>query len=247
MTKKHPPLWIEQQPVIQQVNNRISVLRDDLLEGGSKSRFLPFLIDYDADELVFGGPFCGGAPLALSVLGRYTGHKISLFYAKRQDLHRRQIQALKNGATIFQVPHGYMSNVQAKARRYAESRGAQFLPLGFDLPQAEEPFVNFMLTVRAKIGSPSEIWCAAGSGMLARCLGKAFPDSAIKGVAVGLASRHDAQSFPANVELLEQPLKFEQECKGVSPFPTCPNYERKAWKICFEQAKPGTLFWNVLA
>lgn len=82
--------------------------------------------------------------------------------------------------------------------------------------------------------------------MLAKCLGLAFPDAAIKAVAVGLKSRHGAQAFGPNVELLASGLPFERETKAWAPFPSCPNYDRKAWAICARMAGPSALFWNVL-
>lgn len=232
-------------PALEQ-HGRFLVVRDDLLEGGSKMRFLPFLCE-GADELVFGGPFCGGAPLALSVLGKQSGRRVTLFYAKRAALHRRQLQARTNGARLVGVSPGYMSNVQAKARAYAERAGARFLPLGFDRPEAEEPFVAAMEEVRRRAGGVDEVWCCAGSGMLARCLGRAFPEAAVHAVAVGLASRHGAQAFPANVKLHPCGLRFEEESRAAAPFPSCPNYDRKAWALAEFAAKGRALFWNVLA
>lgn len=245
----NPRKWLELPPVFSRHTTEmadVTVLRDDALEGGSKLRFLPFLVT-GAEEIVFGGPFCGGAPLALSVLGRESGQRVTLFYAKRKLLHRRQMAAYKNGANIIQVSPGYMTNVQAKARAYAQKTGALFLPLGFDVAAAEEPFVAFMESVRARIGSPGQIWCTVGSGMLARCLSKAFPESEINGVAVGLKSRHNAQLFGSNVVLHESRYDFAQETKATSPFPSCPNYDRKAWEICAVKAKGKVLMWNVLA
>ena len=63
----------------------------------------------------------------------------TLSYAKRKELHIRQKKALLNGATIYQVPYGYMTNAQAKAKRYAREHGALVLPLGFDA-RGFEPF-----------------------------------------------------------------------------------------------------------
>jgi len=215
------------------------------LDGGSKTRFLPFLIQ-GAHEVVFGGPYCGGAPLALSVLGRHLGIRVTLFYAQRAHWHARQTQAQANGARIVQIRPGYMAVVQKRARDYADAAGAMFLPLGFDVPAAEQPFVAFMTTVRRLLGGVDEVWCAAGSGMLARCLGRAFPDSAVHAVTVGLASRHAVQSFGSNVTLHACRYRFEQECKTPAPFPTCANYDKKAWEIAVSQAKGRALFWNVL-
>ena len=223
----------------------VSVVRDDLLYGGSKTRFLPFLIG-DAQEIVFGGPFCGGAPVALAAVGRVLGRRVTLFYAKRGELHPRQRWAQEQGATIVQIPYGYMSNVQSKAKAYAEKAGALFLPLGFDVPAAEEPFIEVMRGLRD--GGFDEVWCASGSGMLARCLGRALPEAQIQAVAVGLASRWKKQTMPANVAVLEAAYDFGQACrlKQPAPFPICPNYEAKAWELLLEKARGRVLFWNVI-
>jgi len=140
-----------------------------------------------------------------------------------------------------------MTTVQKRARDYAQEAGALFLPLGFDLPAAEDPFVEVMESVRREHGSPDQVWCCAGSGMLARCLGRAFPDSEIVAVAVGLASRHGAQAFGKNVTLLRSPYRFEEQTPLAAPFPSCPNYDRKAWELCAKQARGSVLFWNVAA
>jgi hypothetical protein len=240
------PGLVTEPAVLQKFALNFTVVRDDLLPGGSKSRFLPFLIQ-GASEVVFGGPFCGGAPLTLSVIGRETGQKVTLFYAERAELHRRQILARQNGASLRFVKPGYMTNVQAKARAYAEAAGALFLPLGFDVPAAENPFLEAIRAVRKRLGGdPDEVWCAMGSGMLARCLAKGFPSSAVHGVVVGLASRNEAQAYGPNVVLHKSRYRFEQETKGSAPFPSCGNYDRKAWEICVREGKGNVLFWNVM-
>lgn len=236
--------WWQLPPTIEQ-HSGITVVREDLCEGGSKIRFLPYLVG-NAKEIVFGGPFCGGAPYALSVWGKKKGVKISLFYAKRKELHKRQALAKQNGAIIHEVPFGYMSNVQAKARAYAKENGALFLPLGFDVPEACDPFVSYMRSVGQSVGPVDEIWCATGSGMLARCLSEAFPQTKIHGVIVGLKSRNQKQPFKSNVVLHETVYDFQQETKAPAPFPCCPNYDRKAWELMTRMGKGKILFWNVL-
>lgn len=239
-----PGAWAERPFRLTKIG-RITVVREDLLAGGSKTRFLPFLIS-DAQELVFGGPFCGGAPLALAVIGAEEGRRVTLFYAARADLHPRQIAARELGARLEFVRPGYMTVVQKRAQDYAKGAGALFLPLGFDLPAAEAPFVGAMARLRRQTGSPDQVWCAAGSGMLARCLARAFPESEINAVAVGLASRHEAQAMGANVRWHEAGVPFERESRAAAPFPSCPNYDRKAWALCAHQSKGSVLFWNVL-
>ena len=182
---------------------------------------------------MFGGPFCGGAPYALAVYGARTGRNVTLFYAKRRDLHWRQEAAFKLGAKLYQVPAGRMTVVQKRARDYSADRGALFLPLGFDLKDATDPFEQVMRDVRDAVGPIDEVWCATGSGMLARCLGRAFPDSKINGVVVGLRSRNKAQSFGPNVELIDCPYDFDEPC-------STPALVSRA-----RSAPSRTLFWNV--
>lgn len=249
--------WWQAPAILERLDEKTTIVREDLIEGGSKIRFLPYLVQ-GAREIVYGGPFCGGAAYALSVWGKKQGVKVTLFYAKRGELHQRQKAAFRNGAQLYQVPFGYMTNVQAKARAYAAQAGALFLPLGFDLPGAADPFVAHMRRVRDQLnegdgwmdGWVDEVWCATGSGMLARCLGLAFPKSRIRAVVVGLRSRNGSQRFSKNVELIEAPYRFEQSTRATAPFPSCGNYDRKAWEqmAAARAADPGKrrLFWNVL-
>lgn len=240
------PWWLAEPEIEEHAG--VLVVREDRLAGGSKIRFLPHIVG-DAKEIVFGGPFCGGAPYALSVWGARTGARITLFYAKRNELHWRQKSAFRLGASIYQVPAGRMSVVQHRARIYAEDHGALFLPLGFDLKHATEPFEEVMRGVSQAAGQIDEVWCATGSGMLARCLGRAFPEARVKGVIVGLRSRNQAQAFPPNVELVDCPYDFAAPCQLEAPFPSCRNYDGKAWEA-LERAggasRGRVLFWNVL-
>jgi hypothetical protein len=244
-----PRRWLDEPPQLERLAGiggaHITVLRDDLVEGGSKLRFLPFLCE-GADEVVYGGPFCGGAAHAISVWAREAGKRATLFYAARGDLHPRQIAARDNGARLVTVRPGYMSVVQARSRAYAAEAGALFLPLGFDVPAALAPLESFAYAVRRALGGdPDEVWCAAGSGMLTRVLAGVFSHSAINAVAVGLASRHGAQRFPTNVRLIPAGMPFERPARGACPFPCDPNYDLKAWLACVRQAKGRALFWNV--
>lgn len=241
--------WYQAAPIIEE-HAGVLVVREDLLDGGSKIRFLPHIVE-GAKEIVFGGPFCGGAPYALSVYGRRKGVAVTLFYAKRKDLHWRQREAFKNGATIYQVPAGRMSVVQHRARTYAADHGALFLPLGFDIAHATEPFEAVMREARQRAqimagGNLDEVWCATGSGMLARCLGRSFPNAAVHGVVVGLRSRNSKQDFPPNVILHDCPYDFGESCFAPVPFPACLNYEAKAWEQMQTLGRGRRLFWSVL-
>jgi hypothetical protein len=220
------------------------IVRDDLLEGGTKTRFLPGLIG-DHKEIVFGGPFPSGTAVALAAVGRRLGRKITLFYAQRAVPHPRQALAASWGAELHWVPYGYSTNVQAKARDYAAKAGALFLPLGYDFSAVEAPLVDQISQAFAGQAF-DEVWCATGSGMLARVLGLAFPASRVYAVTVGLVSKHSKLPQPQNVTLLGCGYRYEKPCKATTPFPACPHYEKKAWEVCIAQGRGRILFWNVI-
>ena len=90
--------------------------------------------------------------------------------------------AKRLGAQIVQVSPGYLNVVQARAREYCQETGARLAPFGFDVPGA----VQAIAVGRALIGiQPDEVWCAAGSGFLARGLAQAWPNASLHVVQVG--------------------------------------------------------------
>lgn len=240
------PFTIEPYQIKQTM---VNVLREDLLPGGSKLRFLPALCK-GATEIIYASPACGGAQVALAVMGHETGQTITIFHAARKERHEMQARAAEYGARFVPVPYGYLSNVQAKARSHAHAGGGLLLPLGFDTPAAQIDYMKFVYQVRADLFSePDEIWLAAGSGMIARCIASAFTKTRIVAVSVG-KDLHDSMGFfsPPNLYLLQHPLPFEKPTKAECPFPSCANYDRKAWEMLTMRQgdSRNILFWNVM-
>ena len=129
-----------------------------------------------------------------------------------------------------------MSVVRARARDYCEATGAQLLPFGLDTPA----FIGALATVaRALPVKPSEVWCAAGSGVLSRALQVAWPEPRCFAVRVG------AEPHVGTAQVFTAPERFEQDAKEPPPFPSCSNYDAKAWRFVRQHASPGALFWNV--
>jgi len=46
---------------------------------------------------------------------------------------------------------------------------------------------------------------------------------------------------------MKAPEKFEQDARLRPPFPSCSNFDAKAWRFVRQRAAPGALFWNVAA
>lgn len=217
----------------------IRVVRDDLYPGGTKARYLETI---EADEIVYASPAEGGAQYALAHVAKMRGIRATIFAADRALPHPRQIQAEALGAKIIRVRPGYMNVVRARAREYAESCGAHYLPFGVNTQSA----VNCIMVAAIK-GTfpfiPDEIWCAAGSGTLARAMAAAWPEAEQHVVQVG-RQLHESDVPGATIHV--HPLKFGQACKSRPPFPSDQFYDAKAWEICLRHHKSKrTLFWNV--
>jgi len=221
-------------PIVETVG-RFRVVRDDLLDGGTKRRAIQPLVQFGC-EYVYPGPACGYAQLALAYACREVGAIATIFLAKRKTLHRTSQRAVSVGAKAVQVPYGYLATVQARAREYCEATGAVLLPFGADTPATIDSIAKAALATGER---PSEVWCVAGSGTLTRALQAAWPHAKHIVVAVGRPPR------VGSAKILVAPEKFEQDASHPPPFPSCPNYDAKAWQFMQREAADGALFWNV--
>ena len=225
-------------PVVAR-HDGISVVRDDLFRGGTKARFLPALFD-DADEVVYASPAEGGAQTALAHTAAALGKRATIFVAKRKQPHDRTLEAKRVGARVMQVPHGYLNVVQARAREYCNRTGARLAPFGVDTPGAIEAIAE---AARVTGLDPDEVWCASGSGVLARSLAAAWPNARRHAVQVGRELR---PADVAGATIHKATLPFSKALKARPPFPSCPHYDAKAWQVCSKRHGKGlVLFWNV--
>ena len=226
-------------PVVER-HGAITVVRDDLLPGGTKMRAIMPLIDRShASEFVYPSPAYGYAQVALAHCARMAGRAATVFTAKRAAPHPLTRAAHEAGAKVVMVPYGYLSNVRAKARGYAEATGAALVPFGVEDERAMEAIAE---AARSTGLAPREVWTVAGSGVLSRALQRAWPDAAFHAVAIGKAG-----SDVGRARRWVSPYKFEQACKPAErpPFPSSPWYDAKAWRFITRHAGPGALFWNV--
>lgn len=217
------------------------VVRDDLVPGGTKRRALDHLLTRhlsDEREFVYASPVYGYAQIALAHAAAAAGKRSTIFVAKRNIPHPRTLEAKAAGATVMQVPHGYLTHVQAKARAYCRARGAFLLPFGLDFPA----FINILTAeIREGVGSerPSQVWVAAGSGTLSRVLQDVFPSAEHFAIQVGKGIK------PGRAHILIAPEDFQVDGKQPPPFPSCSNYDAKVWQFFHERAAPGAWYWNV--
>jgi hypothetical protein len=229
-------------PVLEE-HAGVLVVRDDLVPGGTKARYLAGLFAQH-DRVAYASPAYGGAQLALAYCARAANKEAVIFVAKRKDPHPRTLEARAVGARVFQVPHGYLSNVQAKAKLFAGEQGAHYLEFGGESEQALEAIAAAARVVWEQRGPFDEVWCAAGSGVLTRGLQRGMPDA---GVFFAVQVGRDVDR-PGRAKVIPAGLPFEREDRREAPFPSCPNYDRKAWHACTQRRGNGArvLFWNVM-
>lgn len=227
-------------PEVEEVDG-ITVVRDDLTPGGSKTRvFIALMEGSEKSEFVYAGPAFGAAQEALAIAAYRAGKQATVFVAKRRERHARTCAAAAYGARIVEVAPGYLNVVSSRAAAYCEERGAHLVPFGAAVPEARQ---IGMAATRLGI-APRSIWCAGGSGTLARSLRQAWPYARLNVVQVGRPL-----DLPENdlMRVHQVAYRFDQRARSMPPFQSDPHYEAKAWEVMqtAENNREGLLFWNV--
>ena len=130
------------------------------------------------------------------------------------------------------------------------------LPFGLECSESVIAIAKEASTLERELidGGTVVVSCGSGVTLAGLVKGLATHTSAFIGVSSGRSinsierclRRHNTpmdrvQLFPA-----ELPYGFRSECSA--PFPTHPNYDRKAWAFLeenIEKVRPPVLFWNV--
>ena len=233
------------KPIVEKWRHKsgdIFIVRDDLLEGGTKRRlFTEYIKQFPNDEeFVYASPRQGYGQLALSLACGVLGKSAVVFVPKGKR-HQLTEDAEKYGAKIVEVPMGFLSNLNYKAQKYCEENNSHLVPFGGDSPIIIEAMSNLCKDIKVV---PSEIWSVISSGVINRGLQKGFPDVKCYGVMIG---HHTTQEEKGRATLFKSKYKFEQNCKKSErpPFPSSLTYDSKCWSFIQEYAKPNSLFWNV--
>ncbi len=221
-------------PIIEEYNG-IKVVREDLLEVGSKARAGEALIaNCDKKTIVYVQPRFGYAGVSLTKLCKMYNKKLVLFMPACKKISEHQAYCIENGCDYHFYRIAAMPNLNKIAERYAKENDAFFIPLGL-----KHPLVTAMIIKTAiKIKEPNSFWTAFSTGVLNRALQIAWPNSVANGLAVA-RNIQDGEKGRANI--IGHYQYFNQDSKIHPPFPSASNYDAKVW----EYLKPGDLFWNV--
>lgn len=230
------------KPVLEK-HGKVYVVRDDLLSGGTKRRFLYRFLSSQPNvkEWVYASPRVGYAQVALAHVAKDLGLKGTVFLPKGKHYHLTT-EAISLGANIVEVPMGFLTHIQHASKKYVEqTEGAQLLPFGLDHPIIIDEIARIASNLPIK---PTEVWTCISSGVLSRGLQKAWPDAKFYGVLTGHGTTDKERG---RAEVITSKYKFNQKCKPFEkpPFPSSDYYDSKVWSILQERASDGALFWNV--
>jgi hypothetical protein len=228
--------------VIEKHEN-IWVVRDDLLPGGTKRRFIyRYLQSHPhVTEWVYASPRVGYAQVALAHACKDLGLNATVVLPKGKHFFLTT-EALSLDANIIEVPMGFLTHIQHVAKKYAsETPNCGLLPFGLDHPIIIDEIKNIASGLDIK---PKEVWTCISSGVLSRGLQAAWPDAKFYGVRVGHGTTDREKG---RAEVFDSKYKFSQKCKAVEkpPFPSSDYYDSKVWSFIKERASDGALFWNV--
>ena len=129
--------------------------------------------------------------------------------------------AKRLGAQIVLVSPGYLNVVQARAREYCHQTRCGSGAVWLRIPGA----VQAIAAAARSIGEePDEVWCAGGSGVLARGLAQAWPNASRHVVQIG---RTLSAKDVAGAMIHEYPKPFKWATKNAAAIPERPALRRQ--------------------
>jgi len=213
--------------MIDRVDNK-DVWRDDLIDGGTKSRFIKPYIERrleNFDEFIYASPRVGYGQFALSVVCNQLGCKSTIFVPKG-ELTEISKQCIELGSNVIQVSMGFLTNLHHKSKKYRDENPNSFLlPFGYD----DEEIINDGIEIIKNLydwNSYDEVWSVISSGVLSRILQGVFIKSKIIGVRIGHQTTEKEQG---RAKLLVSRYEFRRTCviKERPPFPSNLYYDSK--------------------
>jgi hypothetical protein len=231
----------------QKIKN-ITIIRDDFLCGGTKSRILHFIPEKYTEYVYLSNPY-GGAGLALATK---FGNKVTVF-VNEPKLGPLSRMAIKLGAKYYYV------NDNNIVYKYVNENKSRFLiPNGINLPGVIEYFTFLGNDIANKLGTFDIAFIPCGSGTLTRGLSRS--KLATTYIAISLAkykNKNDLNKITQcesigkakcfiHYQSVNEPVLFEYK----PPFLSTMYYDAKVWQYAKEYAdlhpNKKVLLWNVL-
>lgn len=214
------------------------------IRGGIKCRVLTdlFASDINEEEVVYTGYYFGHSGFALGLAGLATEKRVALFLPSpyKDTYIQRNVESLNN-VTCHIIDTEHQDGAVGAAKAYAAKTGGYLLPVGFNYPAFTDKYIALMQSLDIH---PEEVWVSGGSGVSARCLIQAFPDTQIN--VINLNVRSNAQlGSPYKIWNIPEPLSSPASDEKIPPYPSALYYDAKIWQVVHKHAKPGAFVWNI--
>lgn len=225
-------------------NRIVQVVRDDVIEVGTKGRFGDLLVQRaKEDTLVYVQPRCGFAGMSLTYLAKKYNKRLVLFSPASREPSLHQRWCWEQGADMRFVRVAAMPNLGLIARKWAEAHGALFIPLGLRHELVTAAGVRVAYDSAHRWGyQPRRLWSAISTGVLHRSLQIAWPDTQFISVAV---ARNIKSGERGRAEIISHDQQFNQDARLMPPYPSASNYDAKVWEHVLAGAESGDFVWNV--
>ncbi|MFC5288838.1 pyridoxal-phosphate dependent enzyme [Actinokineospora guangxiensis] len=237
----------------------VTVVRDDLLPGGTKQRALiPYLQarrGRGTSTFVYASPAPGFAQVALAHVCALLGTRCVVFAELLDgEPHPHSLLAHEYGAEIIACPSLAEATTAAEAFA-AEAAGRWAAPLGFGDAQFGSCLREQIAREWHFIGEranpvPTRVWAPVGSGTLVTALRRALPGEVhLECLDVGVLDPADrrlrALAALPGVSVRRSSQPFLRPCDDPPPIPSNSHYDAKLWPLIREHAAHGDLWWNV--
>ncbi len=212
---------------------------------GTKARFGDWMMSQIKEkEIVYCQPRVGWAGISLSYLAKKYDKRLTLFMPASREASEHQLVCVELGATPIFRRIAAMSNLQRLAARYAEEKGAFYVPFGLKHPMVTAGAVRTIYDMFKFIAhKPIEMWTVISTGVLTRSLQIALPDTEFFAIAV---ARNIQQGELGRANFITYHKAFLEKADFIpTEFDSAENYDAKGWEYAVEHAKPGAFFFNV--
>lgn len=236
----------------------LTVVRDDLLPGGTKQRgAIPFLDQFRKNgvkEFVYASPFAGFAQVALAKSCAILDVKCTIFAEQIESGMSDYTKSISDKAEIRLMPT--LAHAERAAEMYCQQSNRFKIPLGFDHPL-------FRKCLRRELNKqwkylcnslgfiPKNLWLPVGSGTLATTFSKITSSTNLKLIDVRVLRESDERIQGIRrlkkSEYFQSPYSFHSIPAKLPPIPSNPFYDAKLWQFITEGARPYDVWWNVAA
>lgn len=244
---------------------RLFVVRDDLLQGGTKQRAaLPFVRRQQKTgvrEFVYASPFAGFAQVALASACAVVGVDCTLFCERdrsREDgafvPHDFSKLAASFGARLV-ICESLEEATRLTALHTCSRPSSSVIPLGFDCAEFREDLTRevsrqWSLVQRLTGRGSGTLWLPVGSGTLASVFRRVIePERQIKAIDVRVLGSDDPRlrrvAELKGVLLHSAPQPFVERSRTLPPIASNVHYDAKLWEFILRDADDGDIWWNV--